>query len=64
MVTIQHLEVQFDVEGGDEERLFVELFNKYIDEWSRRRDAQARIRDTMSRNRDLGDRAPGAGGRP
>ena len=57
MVTINHLEVQFDVEGGDEERLFVEYFNKYIGEWERRRETQARIRETMDRNRDLGDRA-------
>ena len=56
MVTINHLEVQFDVEGSDEERLFVEYFNKYIGEWDRRREAQARIRETMDRNRDLGDR--------
>jgi hypothetical protein len=59
MVTINHLEVQFDVEGTDEERLFVEYFNKYIGEWSQRRDAQKRIRDTMDRNRNLGDRAGG-----
>jgi hypothetical protein len=56
MVTINHLEIQFDVEGSDEERLFVEYFNKYIGEWDRRREAQARIRETMDRNRDLGDR--------
>ena len=59
MVTINHLEVQFDVEGADEERLFVEYFNKYIGEWSQRREAQRRISETMDRNRDLGDRARG-----
>jgi hypothetical protein len=59
MVTINHLEVQFDVEGGEEERMFVEYFNKYIDAWSRRRDAQGRIREVMDRSRDLGDRPPG-----
>ena len=55
MVTIQHLEVQFDVEGGEEEQLFVSMFNKYIDEWARRQDARRRVNDSMSRNRDLGD---------
>jgi hypothetical protein len=59
MITIRHLEVQFDVEGTDEERLFVEYFNKYIGQWSQRRDAQKHIRDTMDRNRDLGDRGGG-----
>jgi hypothetical protein len=62
-VTINHLEVQFDVEGGDEERMFVSYFNKYIDEWSRRREAQGRIRIAMDRNRDLGDRNPDASGK-
>jgi hypothetical protein len=55
MVTIQHLEVQFDVEGGEEEQLFVSMFNKYIDEWARRQEARRRVSDSMSRNRDLGD---------
>ncbi|MBN9419594.1 MAG: hypothetical protein BGN99_09110 [Alphaproteobacteria bacterium 65-37] len=61
MVTIQHLEVQFDVEGGEEEQLFVSMFNKYIDEWARRQDARRRVNDSMSRNRDLGDGDKGRG---
>ena len=56
MITIQHLEVQFDVEGGEEEQLFVAYFNKYIEAWSRRRDGQRQIADAMGRNRSLGDR--------
>ena len=59
MVTINHLEVQFDVQGGDDEHLFVQYFNKYIDEWSRRREAQLRVRQAMDRNRDLSDSTPG-----
>ena len=61
MITIQHLEVRFDVEGGEEEQLFVTLFNKYIDEWSRRQEGQRRVRETMNRSRNLGDRGPDAG---
>ena len=61
MVTIQHLEVQFDVEAGEEEQLFVSMFNKYIDEWARRQDARRRVNDSMSRNRDLGDGDKGRG---
>lgn len=57
MVTIQHLEVQFDVEGGEEEQLFVTMFNKYIEDWARRQDERRRVRDGMSRVRDLGDGA-------
>ena len=37
MVTIQHLEVRFDVEGDEDEQVFVTYFNKYIDHWSRQR---------------------------
>lgn len=56
MITIQHLEVQFDVEGGEEEQYFVTYFNKYIDAWSRRRDAQRQNNDAMGKSRSLGDR--------
>lgn len=55
MVTITNLLVQFDVQGGQEEQLFVAHFNKYIEEWSRRREAQGRVNEIMERNRDLGD---------
>jgi hypothetical protein len=56
MITIQHLEVQLDVEGGEDEQLFVTYFNKYIDAWSRRRDGQRQINDAMGKSRSLGDR--------
>ena len=35
MVTIQHLEVRFDVDGDDEEAVFARLFDKYIRRWNR-----------------------------
>jgi hypothetical protein len=35
MVTIQHLEVQFDVAGDAEERAFGKLFQKYMQQWHR-----------------------------
>jgi hypothetical protein len=56
MVTIQQLEVHFDVEGDDEEQMFVELFNKYIGEWARRQTVQEQNHRAMRRNRMLGDR--------
>ena len=34
-VTIQHLEIRFDVDGGEEEASFVRLFQKYIGVHSR-----------------------------
>lgn len=63
MVTIQHLEVRFDVEGEEDEQVFVSYFNKYIDRWSRQRETRQTIASAMGRNRDLGDRsAPRAKG--
>lgn len=57
MVTIQHLEVRFDVEGDEDEQVFVSYFNKYIDNWSRQRETRQTIASAMGKNRDLGDRA-------
>lgn len=57
MVTIQHLEVRFDVEGEEDEQVFVSYFNKYIDNWSRQRETRQTIASAMCKNRDLGDRA-------
>ena len=56
MVTIQHLEVRFDVQGDDDEQLFIEYFNKYIERWSQQKEAQRKIRNGMHRDRQLGDR--------
>lgn len=56
MVTIQNLEVRFDVEGDSDEAAFVRLFEKYIKQWVRKQqEAQARER-WASRERSLGDR--------
>lgn len=57
MVTIHHLEVRFDVEGEEDEQVFVGYFNKYIDAWSRQRETRKTIASAMRSNRDLGDRA-------
>ena len=59
MVTIQHMEVQFDVQGDDDEQLFIEYFNKYIERWSQQKQAQRRIHDGMCKDRALGDRDTG-----
>lgn len=58
MVTIQHLEIRFDVEGDEDEQVFASYFNKYIDGWSRRRESRQTIAQAMGRNRALGDRTP------
>lgn len=55
MVTINNLEVHFDVEGEGDEAVFAKLFEKYIRKWSRMQaEAQARQRQADS-ERSLGD---------
>jgi hypothetical protein len=45
MLTIQSLEVQFDV-AGDDQQVFAQLFEHHIGAWSDRRD-EDRARDLM-----------------
>ncbi len=59
MVTINHLDVQFDVEGTDEKRLFEQYFDARIEQWSRAQEEKRLLRETMERDRGLGDRNPG-----
>jgi hypothetical protein len=56
MVTIQNLEVRFDVEGEDQEQMFLQLFNRAMAEWTRRQELEQHVRQTIDRNRNLGDR--------
>jgi len=56
MVTINQLDVRFDVEGGDDDATFARLFEKYIRQWSSK---QEEARDHQRRGdeeRSLGDR--------
>lgn len=34
MITIDNLEIQLDVEGGDDEKEFARLFNDFIRRWA------------------------------
>lgn len=40
MITIQNVEVRFDVEGDEDKQRFAQLFNEFIEQWS----AEARIK--------------------
>jgi len=56
MVTINQLDVRFDVEGGDDDATFARLFEKYIRQWSSKQD-EARDRQRQGDDeRSLGDR--------
>jgi len=55
-VTIQHLEVRFDVEAGEEEVAFVRLFQKHINVYTRLQREREEADEASERDRALGDR--------
>lgn len=57
MITIEHLDVQFDVEGDSDEKRFAELFNRYIRSWSRMQSEEQKLQRMLNSNRMLGDRS-------
>jgi len=57
MVTINNLEVHFDVEGEGDQAVFTRLFEEHIRKWSRlQTEAEMRRRQSEC-DRALGDRA-------
>ena len=55
MVTIENLEVQFDVEGSDDEKVFAEMFARFINEWSQAQNQDRQLKDRLRRDQMLGD---------
>jgi hypothetical protein len=56
MVTINNLDVRFDVEGGGDEETFARLFEKYANKWGRKQE-EARARERRAESeRSVGDR--------
>jgi hypothetical protein len=58
-VTIQNLEVRFDVEGDSDEAVFARLFSKYANQWQRQAEEQKERRRQAEAERTLGDRPEG-----
>jgi len=56
MVTIDKLEIQFDVEGDDSE-VFARMFARHIARWERERAEHLRNRDQLRHDSSLGGRA-------
>ena len=56
-VTIQHLEIRFDVDGSEEEVAFARLFQKYHAIASRLERERCEAEEASERDRALGDRA-------
>ncbi len=61
MITIQNLEVRFEVEGSEDEAVFARLFARHMKLWRRQEQEQQARRELAERGRALGDR-PAAGG--
>ena len=59
MVTIQNVEVRFDVEGEGDEAVFSRLFEKHMKMWRRLEDEAQQRKKMADAERRLGDR-PGA----
>lgn len=56
MVKIDHLEVQFDVEGEGDEAVFGRLFERHMRRWTAAQDDARDRRKTADRERSMGDR--------
>ncbi len=54
MITIQNLEVNFDVEGDDTQR-FAQLFGEFIRRWQAELDTRKAREVRAARERSLGD---------
>ncbi len=55
MITIEHLEVQFDVAGDDDEAVFARYFSRYIRQWARAEQQHAALQERLRDDQRLGD---------
>jgi hypothetical protein len=55
MVTINNLEVKFDVEAEDDNAAFAKLFEKYIRQWSNKQEEAKERECWAERERSLGN---------
>ena len=59
MVTIQSMEVRFDVEGDSDEQVFARLFARHIERWARHQHERACREKNAKHERALGDQVGG-----
>jgi hypothetical protein len=55
MITIEHLEVQFDVAGEGDEQVFARYFARYINQWQRLERQSERQQERLRRDQRIGD---------
>lgn len=61
MLTINDLQVHFDVDGEGDAATFGRMFADHIGRWSQAREAERCRRRDMERERSLGDRDTASG---
>ena len=59
MVTIENLEVQFDVSEDGDEQVFARYFARFINEWAQAQELEQRQQRRLRRDQMLGDNYPG-----
>jgi hypothetical protein len=57
MITIERLDIRFDIEGNEEEAVFAKLFRKYIERYDRLKCEELDRNRRMEHERALGDRS-------
>ncbi|MCC2658950.1 MAG: hypothetical protein K0Q76_4058 [Panacagrimonas sp.] len=55
MITIEHLEVQFDVAGEGDEQVFARYFARYINQWQRIERQEELQKQRLRRDQRIGD---------
>jgi hypothetical protein len=55
MITIEHLEVQFDVAGDGDEQVFARYFSRYINQWSRQDRQELELKQRLRNDQQVGD---------
>jgi hypothetical protein len=55
MITIEHLEVQFDVADDGDEAVFARYFGRYINQWSQAEKQQRELQGRLRNDQRLGE---------
>jgi hypothetical protein len=55
MVTIENLEVQFDVTDDSDEKVFARYFRRFIKEWAQAQEQEQMLQRRLRRDQMLGD---------
>ncbi|MGI9332479.1 MAG: putative phage tail protein [Gammaproteobacteria bacterium] len=54
MITIEHLEIQFDVEGDTDEQIFASFFTRFIEQWSAAQQQEEEMQERLRRDQQVG----------